>query len=502
MEFFEEKLQRLESDEFDLKLQMYYTNVRTDVNDNQNLLSPLNNPEILPALIEDDYSDNVALREANEVARRRIVYLESELSGMKIQKAAAAISPNHEGGLFIPGIVSPTAFNSVTSYSAQVDENRRQERIATSAIAAHDAMLIGHLEAELKCLQIKHTDDMELVKESVTKIANLLKENSEKDLILSSHDAATISFDAKVIHLSAQLKATEMLLETERNESKAALESATAAIIDAEKQRLKDIENRAEKQRLKDIENRADKQRHKDTENRVDGNSQSTRSGSSREENQRVSNGNGRSKSSVTKSSTHVSSIDNVSHNRMVPLIASSKNNINGDARCHHSKSFMRSFDPEKIDENLHQINLALRAENEQLAAENGQLAETLEKERKLLMGQADALNQVRASAEEITFLEAEEIARLESELSKCFDEIDFWRKKCKVAETRSEKLSLQLQRQEQHLHPTNGRNKTNEITLITKHGISTDALDVDNATNLVDIGGGRKAFHPVEIVR
>jgi hypothetical protein len=51
----------------------------------------------------------------------------------------------------------------------------------------------------------------------------------------------------------------------------------------------------------------------------------------------------------------------------------------------------------------------------------------------------------VRASAEEITLLEAEEIARLEAELDRCNEEKEQWQKKCKAAEGRAEQYRMQV---------------------------------------------------------
>jgi hypothetical protein len=67
--------------------------------------------------------------------------------------------------------------------------------------------------------------------------------------------------------------------------------------------------------------------------------------------------------------------------------------------------------------------------------AENVRLRAALAHETQRLREQEDAFTRVRVSAEEITLLEAEEIARLETELDKCLDDKEHWQKRAKAAE-------------------------------------------------------------------
>jgi hypothetical protein len=81
------------------------------------------------------------------------------------------------------------------------------------------------------------------------------------------------------------------------------------------------------------------------------------------------------------------------------------------------------------------------------LRRENARLKHQLHRERSMCRGQEEALNKVRSSAEEITLLEAEEIARLEVELDRSMEEKEHWQRRCKAAEKRVEQLRLQVRR-------------------------------------------------------
>ena len=67
--------------------------------------------------------------------------------------------------------------------------------------------------------------------------------------------------------------------------------------------------------------------------------------------------------------------------------------------------------------------------------AENIRLRAALAHETNRLRDQEEAFVRVKVSAEEITLLEAEEIARLETELDKALDDKEHWQKRCKTAE-------------------------------------------------------------------
>jgi hypothetical protein len=87
MDFFEDKLNRLESDNLDSKLQVYYSNKKSINNNSQKSQSPQHfDSDNLSLLIEDHCVDAIALREANNSMRRQITSLNSELIELKVKK--------------------------------------------------------------------------------------------------------------------------------------------------------------------------------------------------------------------------------------------------------------------------------------------------------------------------------------------------------------------------------------------------------------------------------
>lgn len=80
----------------------------------------------------------------------------------------------------------------------------------------------------------------------------------------------------------------------------------------------------------------------------------------------------------------------------------------------------------------------ACKLEIDALKAENATLRDSIAADRALIKTQEKTLEHVRASAEEITLLEAEEIARLEAELERVTDERDRWAAHAKKYEAKA----------------------------------------------------------------
>jgi hypothetical protein len=78
------------------------------------------------------------------------------------------------------------------------------------------------------------------------------------------------------------------------------------------------------------------------------------------------------------------------------------------------------------------------KVEIETLKAENATLRDSIAADRALIKTQEKTLEHVRASAEEITLLEAEEIARLEAELERVSDERDRWQANARKYEAKA----------------------------------------------------------------
>lgn len=88
------------------------------------------------------------------------------------------------------------------------------------------------------------------------------------------------------------------------------------------------------------------------------------------------------------------------------------------------------------------------------LERENQTLRRQIEKERSVLKNHGEILNRVRASAEEITLLEAEEVGRLEREVDRLTADNIKWRERCKLSEANAEHLKQKLNELERQNSP------------------------------------------------
>lgn len=131
--------------------------------------------------------------------------------------------------------------------------------------------------------------------------------------------------------------------------------------------------------------------------------------------------------------------------------------------------------------------------------AENVRLRAALSYESQRLREQEDAFTRVKVSAEEITLLEAEEIARLETELDKCLDDKEHWQKRAKVAEL--ELLHTQQKFQEYVKHEmTQGEltyARTEERGAVQSPGRNKHSGAMGLSTNLDDEASLDDASYP-----
>jgi hypothetical protein len=383
------KISFLQMDEdrekFDLKLQKYYSNQRSS-NLRTNL--SLKGPETFASLIEDHCVDTLALREANHSARRRISDLESELAEIKAKRDAesSVFQQERRSGNSVLLALSHVPALKPTCDS-HLEQNRIGERQAALAIAEHDAILIQQLEEEVVSLRSQHECDAKLVKDATEAITILLKENAEKDSKISDQETALAAMATKVNQLTEHMLSAQLLIQGGIRDHQIVLDYALSNSKPAAERPTIDIPRCSPY--------RAGPQDNPD------------RPSSSRTLTMKSQN-------SPTGTSEYLSSTE---LKRLSP----------------------KGFPCRDSDENI--VN--------HLRIENAELLEMLHKERALLRWQEAALNEVRASAEELTLLEAEEIARLEFELDACTIEKNNWERKCKIALS-----SMQLLQQQQQQQP------------------------------------------------
>lgn len=357
-------------EKFDLKLQKYYSNQRSS-----NIRSDLSlkGPETFASLIEDHCVDTLALREANHSARRRISDLESELAEIKAKRDAESSIYQQERRSNSSALLASSLVPALKPIcDVHLEENRKGERQAALAVAEHDAILIQQLEEEVVSLRSQHECDAKLVKDATEAITNLLKELAEKDLRISDQDAASVLMATKIDQLTEHMQSAQLLIQGGIRDHQLVLDYALSSTKPGSERPTSDV--------LRCSTNRAMPQNNPE-----------------------------RPLSSRT-------------------LTMKSQNSPTGTSEYLSSTEFRRlppkgAFFCERDESVEHHLRI-----------ENAELLEMLQKERALLRWQETALNEVRTSAEEVTLLEAEEIARLEFELEVCVHEKNSWERRCKVA--------------------------------------------------------------------
>jgi hypothetical protein len=368
-------------EQFDLKLQKYYSNQRSS-SLRTNL--SLKGPENFASLIEDHCVDTLALREANHSARRRISDLESELAEIKAKRDAESSLFQQEkrsGSSALLALSHAPALKPTCD--SHLEQNRIGERQAALAIAEHDANLIQQLEEEMVSLRSQHECDAKLVKDATEAITILLKEVAVKDSKISDQEAAIAAMAKKVNQLTEHMQSAQLLIQSGIRDHQLVLDYALSSPKTVNERPTIDIPRWSPNRAGQDIPDRP----------------LSSRTITMKSQN------------SPTGTSEYLSSTE---WRRLSP---------NKAVLCHDR------------DESI---------EN-RLRIENAELLEMLQKERALLRWQEAALNEVRSSAEDLTLLEAEEIARLEFELDACVIEKNNWERKCKASRSCSRYIHFHL---------------------------------------------------------
>jgi hypothetical protein len=209
MDFFEDKFKKLEVDSFDSKMQQYYSKMKSSSQD-----SSADYPEILTLLIEDHCIDTLALRDANDTARRKISYLESELVQLRAQKSAESNTFGQQKG---ENGTTNSDFTRLGDFS-HLCENRRLERQANIAIAEHDAILIHRLQNELATSVSRFEAESRLAKDRSDRVTSLLKENNDKDMMISELEIDHKKANAHIKSLETHIKVNQLIFEIERKQ--------------------------------------------------------------------------------------------------------------------------------------------------------------------------------------------------------------------------------------------------------------------------------------------
>lgn len=193
----------LEALVFDLKMRLYYLTAKLRTN-NIALLDEeqFDADERFNSKLREHDFRSLRLREENEALRRAQTELQNELIHLK-------------------SVVSSSDFQQVSggrwageSGLAQVEENRRAERQAASALSQHDAEVIARLQEELQQLEQKKRQDEELVGDLACRMDALRSEVREREFSLVDTAARLEAAGAENAALKDQLQRQELLLES------------------------------------------------------------------------------------------------------------------------------------------------------------------------------------------------------------------------------------------------------------------------------------------------
>lgn len=234
----EAKLSNLERANFDLKMQLYYLNkkyaeVQSQSEDNDDSSSTAE--QIASPLVA------INLKEENEYFKLRVVELESEIRNLQLLRE----SDNAE---------YQRALHSKPHDSfAIIDESRRREREAVKAIAEHDANLISKLRTEIGKLESIHENDQRLLDELTNTLSQQIEQLESKDAELGVLRCTVAELKLKVELLVDTAMHQEQVisgLQSPRNSPtrSIAINSSTAAKLDALKQENASLKSQVERQ--------------------------------------------------------------------------------------------------------------------------------------------------------------------------------------------------------------------------------------------------------------
>ena len=428
MEFFEEKLNEYEADSFDLKMQHYYSKMKTS-----GKTDVINDCDTIQQCFGVSIHDNIEMRE-NSTGRRKMAQLETELSEVRASNYAEAGLVNghtESNGISLTG---SNILGSKSNDLAHLSENRRRERQATTAVAEHDTILIHQLQRAISMLQSRHDDDTKQARDNDQTISRILQDNNEKSLLIAGLEIECQKANALIRSLRAQLTSTTTLLENERNSNRIAREDAFTA-----KEGERYLIGTQEEKRASSLHFAA---------NQIS--EMTSNCGRKWSATPRWQGGGETDSHFIFPNKELHSKISRISRGEHSALRGQQQTQIENS--CSNG-ILMASSSHERVAENFRTPN-AKRPDTaleysesgyDQLRAENIELQRTLEKERILLRDQEIVVNKIRDSAVEITLLEAEEIARLENDLAQCYEEKDHWRGKCRAAEYLAEDLTQQV---------------------------------------------------------
>lgn len=197
----------LESTVFDLKMRLYYltnklktNNIALDEQEAQQQEALGLDDRFSSRLREHDFR-TMKLREENEALRRQSSEMETELVQLRSVVSSSAFQQRN---------AATTGTFSLT----QIEENRRTERQAATALSAHDAAMIAQLQEEVRQLLVKRTEDEALVGDLAYRLDVQSSEMKGKEFALGDLRTRLQEAQQETSALRDQLRRQDLLLES------------------------------------------------------------------------------------------------------------------------------------------------------------------------------------------------------------------------------------------------------------------------------------------------
>lgn len=390
----ETKIGQLEKINFDLKMRIFHLNDQlSGTNKGNSMIADNGIAEKVVDLLRERDITVIQTKEAHDISLRRIAELESELSQLKITRGIDT---------------SLTTSKSFVASSSELAESLKREREACNAIAEHDATLIMSLEQEVISLRNQHETNTKLISEYAQ------REYELKELLMRKQ----FEFE----QTSQQLFMSKELLESMEDKMRQQMPSGLKPFhtSNGDKSPLK---GRSSSQHLPTFSNSY----NTTTPSRSD----------------RYTSSNVRS--SVTSDSTP--NLNNYGSRS----VSFQQQQLGGSSSTGHvlfstdPAASMSTYDESIPDMSKPLVHQALAGELLNLRRENGLLRAQLERDRESMIAQEHSMATARSAAEELTMLEAEEIARLEGDLERSNRDRDRWQALYKKAEAISETLRQEI---------------------------------------------------------
>lgn len=394
----------------------------------------------------DSSSDEIAFeiaRGENDILRKKIADLEAEMLKLKAKSVKQDITDEIVGPLS-PNSSRMNVFFNNSFDLTQMEENRRHERQIASTIADHDAKLIDRLKDEVHQLSLQHEHDLIVVGEYEVRLTDIIKK------IDGNYGGSVDNLDdvkSMIIALREKLKiqVSKEELERKRNffvnygileDSKDQLKEGSSLFNDTEYPHFPHDRNEIELNRSQEYINYVqDAPSTPDPKEKIKEGSQNSSSVS-----HAISQSTSSSSSMIPNSMTNSSLFSPFTREQLRQI--SGQGNFIGSSRNFPRKQPSWMWDESQSGAPTLDIKWE---EVENLRRENQTIRDQLKAEREMFKTQEIILENLKSSTEEITLLEAEEMARLVRELERLSTEKNQWKEKCHDLEYEFTRLKKRL---------------------------------------------------------